>query len=234
MAGSPVAAVAAEVAGAEVPGSRQPGGPVTDGPDDLVTVKVYPFRAEADIAVARLAADGIRAVVHQDDEAGLNPGFFKIYGVRVEVAAGDVEDAFESLGIERISVPREVATAMFQHARWAFPNESCGLIGVDDDGGPVFAFCLTNADESEHRFTIEPREHFGAMRLAEAMGFRIGGVFHSHVRAEAVPSRTDIENAADPDWLHFIIGSMADARPLLRGYRIVGGEVTEVSVSVHP
>lgn len=197
-----------------------------------VTVQVYPIRAEADIAVARLAADGIHAVVHQDDEGGLNPGFFKRYGVRVEVAAEDAEDAFESLGIGRVFVPGDVATAMFRHAGWAHPHEACGLIAVDGAGKPAFAFCLTNVDESEQRFTIEPVEHYGAMRLAEAMGLRIGGVFHSHVRSEAVPSPTDVENAGDPDWLHFIIGPVVDARPLLRGFRIVGGAVTEVSVSV--
>lgn len=199
-----------------------------------MTVQVYPIRVEADIAVARLAADGIGAVVYQDDEGGLNPGFFKRYGVRVEVALQDAEDAFESLGIERVFVPRDVATAMFRHAGWAYPHESCGLIAVDDLGQPAFAFSLTNVDESEHRFTIEPTEHYGAIQLAEAMDLHIGGVFHSHVRSEAVPSPTDIENAGDPDWLHFIIGPVVDARPLLRGYRIVGGEVTEASVSVHP
>ncbi len=195
-------------------------------------MQVYPIRAEADIALARLAADGIHAVVHQDNEGGLNPGFFKRYGVRVEVAAGDAEDAFESLGIERVFVPDDVATAMFRHAGWAYPHEACGLIAVGGTGQPAFAFCLTNVDESEQRFTIEPTEHYGAMQVAEAMGLRIGGVFHSHVRSEAVPSPTDIENAGDPDWLHFIIGPVVDARPMLRAFRIADDEATEVSVSV--
>ncbi|MDA2978962.1 MAG: M67 family metallopeptidase [Actinomycetota bacterium] len=196
------------------------------------TVQVYPFRAEADIAVARLAADGIRSIVHQDDEGGLNPGFFARYGVRVEVDRSDLEDAFESLGIERVRVPGEIARAMFFHSGWAYPEEACGLVAFDAHGGPAFAFCLTNLDKSEHRFTIGPEEHHGAMRFAESLGLSIGAVFHSHVKSEAVPSASDLSGGADPDWIHFIVGPVSGRRPLLRGFRIEHGFAIELSVSV--
>jgi proteasome lid subunit RPN8/RPN11 len=196
------------------------------------TVRVYPVRSDADIAVARLAADGIVASVHQDDEGGLNPGFFKRYGVRVEVHTEDLEDAFESLGVERVPVPAEIAEAMFRHAGWALPNEACGLIAVNEEGRPVFAMCLTNIDLSPRRFTIDPVEHFGAIRFAESIGLRIGAVFHSHVKTEAVPSPTDVASGVDEDWLHFIVGPVVGQRPLLRAFRIAGGQVEEASVVV--
>lgn len=196
------------------------------------TVQVYPVRSDADIAVARLAADGIEASVHQDDEGGLNPGFFKRYGVRVEVSSDDLEDAFESLGIERVHVPGPVAEAMFRHAGWALPNEACGLIGMDASGRPAMAFCLTNADLSPRRFTIDPAEHFGAIRFCESIGLTVGGVFHSHVKSEAVPSATDMSSGLHEDWLHFIIGPVVGQRPLLRAFRIIGDSVAEVSVSI--
>jgi proteasome lid subunit RPN8/RPN11 len=196
------------------------------------TVQVYPYRSDADIAVARLAADGIPAVVHQDDEGGLNPGFFKRYGVRVEVDEADFDDACESLGIEQVSVPGPVAEAMFRHSGWGIPNEACGLVAIDEEGMPAFVFCLTNTDASEHRFTISPYEHHGALRLASALGFRIGGVFHSHLRSEAYPSVTDIEGGSDPEWIHFILGPVLEPRPLLRAFRITAGSVAELSVSV--
>ncbi|MCL1594924.1 MAG: hypothetical protein M3132_11300, partial [Actinomycetia bacterium] len=69
-----------------------------------VTIQVFPYRSDAEIASARLAADGIRSAVRADDEGGLNPGFFSHYGVRLEVDEGDLEDAYESLGIGRITV----------------------------------------------------------------------------------------------------------------------------------
>ena len=202
-----------------------------DPPIRLATVAVYPFRADAEIALARLAADAITGVIRQDDEGGLNPGFFKRYGVRVEVAADDVDDARDSLGIEHIDVPRPIFDAMFAHSGWCRPNEACGLIAFDGDR-PAFAFCLTNTDESQHRFTIDPVEHFGSIRLSEALGLEIGAMFHSHLQSEAYPSDTDIAGGGDPDWIHFIVGPVYGSRPLLRGFRIVDGEVQELSVGV--
>jgi len=199
-----------------------------------VTVAVYPFRSDADIAVARLAADGIRSAIRADDEGGLSPGFFTRFGVRVEVASGDLEDAYESLGVARVTMVREIADAMFAHAVWAYPNEACGLLAMDDDGKVQMVFCLTNVDASEHRFTIDPVEHYGCIRYAEANGWHIGGVFHSHTRSEPYPSDADIAGGADPDWLQMIVGPVVGPSPVVRAFRFDDGSVSEVSVTVEP
>jgi proteasome lid subunit RPN8/RPN11 len=197
-----------------------------------VTVRVYDVRSDGEIAVARLAADGITARLAVDDEGGLNPGFFAHYGVRVVVGAADLDDAYQSLGIERILVPFQVADAMFKHAGWAFPEECCGLVAFDNAGEPVLTLCLSNADRAGGRFTIAPDEQFGAIRLSEQLGYSIGAVFHSHTRSEAIPSEFDVQGGADPEWLHFIVGPVAGRRPLLRAYRMVNGDVVEVKVTV--
>ncbi len=202
------------------------------GSDSRSTVQVYMVRSDADIAVARLAADGIAASVHQDDEGGLNPGFFRRYGVRVEVDDADLDDAFESLGIERVHVPGPIAEAMFRHAGWSLPNEGCGLVGLDSSGRPALAVCMTNEAVSPRRFTIGADAHHGALRLCEALGLELGGVFHSHVKTDAYPSPTDIAEALGPDWLQFIIGPVVGGTPYLRGFRIDGDQVDEVSVVV--
>lgn len=196
------------------------------------TVEVYELRAEGEIAVQRLAADGIDARISDDSEGGLNPGFFARYGVRVIVRADDLDDAFVSLGIERVFVPAQVADAMFKHAGWAYPNETCGLIGVDDAGRPVLAMCLLNADAAPDRFTISPEEHFGANRFAERRGLTVGGVFHSHPSSDAYPSQSDINGGADSEWLHFIVGPVSGPKPVLRCFRIRDRFVTEVRVTV--
>lgn len=203
----------------------------TENPVGLSTVAVYPFRADAEVAVARLAADGIDAAIRQDDEGGLNPGFYRRYGVRVEVTDADVSDARDSLGIEHVEVPRPVFEAMFAHSGWSRPSEACGLIAFDDER-PAFVFCLTNTDDSAHRFTIDPVEHFGSIRLADALGLEIGGMFHSHLRSEAYPSDADIAGGADPSWIHFIVGPVNGSKPVLRAFRIVDRVVEEVSVGV--
>lgn len=196
------------------------------------TVAVYDVRSDGDIAVARLAADGIVARLSADDEGGLNPGFFAHYGVRVIVRQNDLEDAYQSLGIECVTVPAQIADAMFKHAGWAYPDEACGLVAFDGTGNLMIAFCLTNADHAGSRFTIAPEEHFGANRMSERFGYIIGAVFHSHPRSEAYPSEADIAGGADPAWLHFIVGPVSGQLPLLRAYRIEDGDVTEVKVTV--
>lgn len=196
------------------------------------TIAVYDVRSDGDIALARLAADGIVGRLAVDDEGGLNPGFFAQYGVRLVVREEDLDDAYMSLGIERVLVPFQVADAMFKHAGSAYPEEACGFVAFDDAGDPVLTICLTNADHAGDRFTIAPEEQFGAIRLSERLGYNIGAVFHSHTRSEAVPSEHDMAGGADPSWIHFIVGPVEGRRPLLRAYRIVDGNVTEVKVTI--
>ena len=200
---------------------------------DIVTINVYPYRADAELAVARLAADGIKAAVRDDNEGGLNPGFFKHYGVRIEVDAQDLDDAFESLGIDRVPVPREIIDAMFAHAHWSYPNEACGLVAVDQDG-PVMVFCLANVADGGDRFTIDPAEHFGCIRFADERGWSIGGVFHSHVSSDPYPSSIDVQEGGDPGWIHYIVGPLTGARPTVRAFTIDGDHVAEVSLTVQP
>lgn len=196
------------------------------------TVAVYDVRSDGEIARARLAADGIDSRLSVDNEGGLSPGFYALYGIRLIVQPEDLQDAYESLGIEHVVVPAQVADAMFKHAGWAYPEEACGLVAFDSTGDPVLTLCLSNADHAGDRFTITPNEQFGAIRLSERLGYRIGGVFHSHTLSEALPSDFDVEGGADPEWLHFIVGPVAGGRALLRGYRIVEGDVTEVKVTI--
>ena len=199
-----------------------------------VTVQVYPYRSDAEIAVARLAADGIRSAIRADNEGGLSPGFFTRFGVRVEVDHNDLEDAYESLGVERVTLPRAIAEAMFAHAVWAYPKEACGLIAMNADGEAKMVFCLTNTDASEHRFTIDPAEHYGCVSHAERSGWHIGGIFHSHTRSEAYPSESDIGGGGDPDWLHVIVGPVVGPNPVVRAFRFDEGAVSEASVTVEP
>ncbi len=65
--------------------------------DDLATVAVYETRGDAEITRALLQDAGIDALVQADDEGGLNPGFYRDYGVRVVVRPGDAVAARELL-----------------------------------------------------------------------------------------------------------------------------------------
>jgi proteasome lid subunit RPN8/RPN11 len=203
----------------------------------LVTVATFSLRHEAEIARARLVAAGIAALVQADDEGGLNPGFYAEYGVRVVVRSEEAADAEAVLtagatgeGSGHVVLHHEHVAAMVAQARFVAPEEGCGLVAFDPGGMPRFVYCLTNIDRSPHRFTVDPAEHYGAIRHAEGFGWEIAGAFHSHPNSEAVPSRTDIAAAGGPTWVHFIVGLQSADRPEVRAFSVRDGYVEELSV----
>ncbi len=198
--------------------------PVARKSDDLVTVWVYSTRSDADIARARLAAEGIDALVMADDEGGLNPGFFDRYGVRVVVRADRADTARAALGVASLAVPAEAVQAMIQHTRFSAPEEACGLFAVGDDGSVTMVYCLTNIDHSAASYTIDPEEHFQAWSHARRHGWEIGGVFHSHPASPPAPSPSDLVGL-DPDWVSIILGVGAEE---LLAFRVLDGIPTEV------
>jgi len=87
-----------------------------------------------------------------------------------------------------------------------------------------------NAARSARLYTVEPKDLLAADRAAEAAGWSLIGVWHSHTHTMAYPSPTDIDQAPDPEW-HYVLVSLKGAEPVLRSYRIVGGEVREEPVA---
>ena len=164
------------------------------------------MRSDAEIGRASLAAVGIDAFVRADDEGGLNPGFFSDFRVALVVRSADVVAARQQLGLpERWAMPRQIADAMIAHSRWAYPHEACGLL-AGSDSTIRFVVCLSNRAASPDRYLIDPREHFGAMRFAEAVGHDIVGAWHSHPHGPASLSLTDIEQSPGGDWITVVVG----------------------------
>lgn len=128
-------------------------------------------------------------------------------------------------------IPDQIRRAIVAHARFAFPDEACGLVAADAAGSLRMAYCLSNTERSPHRFTVDPVEHFGALQHADARGWHITGEFHSHPRSEATPSRTDVAGALDPSWIHLIAGPVDEPETEVRAYRIVDGEVSEIGLT---
>lgn len=199
-----------------------------------VVVGQFLYRDEAEIARAHLAAEGISAVVRADDEGGLNPGFFSEYRVVVVVNAADAVAAREVLGIEQpLVVPPEIRRAMLAHSAWAYPNEACGLL-AGDDMQIAMVFCLTNRLHSPSRYTIDPREYFGAMRYAERRGLAIVGAWHSHPEGDAALSGTDVASSPGGSWITMVVGNRAPPGAVLRAFRTEDGEAIERPLEANP
>jgi proteasome lid subunit RPN8/RPN11 len=126
-----------------------------------------------------------------------------------------------------MEVPAEIRRAMVAHALFCYPEEACGLLAADEEGRLRMAYCLSNADRSPATYTLEPQEHFRALRNAEARGWHLAGVFHSHTQSPAYPSPTDVARALEPDWLYVLV-SLEDAdAPAVRGFWVREGRIEE-------
>ena len=124
--------------------------------------------------------------------------------------------------------------AMVGHAYDGLPDEACGLLVGRPAAAHVVRFEPTDNDaKSSKVYTIPPLAHLRIERAAEADGFEVIGVMHSHTHTDAYPSPTDVAQAPDPNW-HYVIVSLRDEAPTLRSYRIVDGEVAEEQVAVDP
>lgn len=194
----------------------------------LATVAVYPVRSDAEIVRARLGSEGVDALVIADDEGGLNPGFYSRYGVRVVVADADLATAREILDLDAVIVPMGALKEMVAHAGACAPNEACGLL-ASKDGVVTKVYPLTNTEHAPDRFTLDPAEHFAAVRDAEGQGWAISGLFHSHPSSAPIPSAGDLAGGGDPDWANLIVGVEA-GRFVVRAYRYADGAATAVEI----
>lgn len=125
-------------------------------------------------------------------------------------------------------VPGQMSAAMTAHAASCLPAEACGLIAVDASGRLRMFYALTNDELSPTSFTIAAADHYGAVRNAEARGWSIGGVMHSHPSGPAVPSARDLSQPHDPEWFHIIVGLRP--APHVRAWSIAGRESKELVV----
>ena len=126
-----------------------------------------------------------------------------------------------------LHLSEELQSQILDHCRSASPNEGCGLFAVD---GTTVAriYPTANADESPHGYTVPPAEHFAALQDAEANGWALGGVFHSHPNGEARPSMVDVMSALDPEWTYLVVGLRGS--PQIRAWEIKDGAITEVEL----
>jgi [CysO sulfur-carrier protein]-S-L-cysteine hydrolase len=138
-------------------------------------------------------------------------------------------------GAESATISAELVQAIIDAARESLPNEACGLLVAaayaGDGGSPTRYVAMRNAAESPYRYMIDAEEQLRVWLELEDAGEVPWAIVHSHVASVAVPSATDVGLAFFPDSL-YVICSLADEMPVLRGWSIRDGAVTEVPLAV--
>lgn len=111
-----------------------------------------------------------------------------------------------------------------EHARAELPNEACGLIAGRVDGEVKIVekvYFLTNVDQSNEHFSLDPKEQLAAVKDMRANGLAPLGNWHSHPESPSRPSEEDKRLAYDSTASYMIL-SLMEKTPVLNSFKIEG------------
>ena len=124
-----------------------------------------------------------------------------------------------------------VIHAIVTHAMEDDPNECCGIL-AGEAGRVVHHYRMTNVEQSPYRYSMDGKEMLTVLRELDDNGWYLLAIYHSHTHSPAYPSATDVRLATWPDAHYLLVSLMDKAKPDLRGFFIVNGQVTEEPVVV--
>ena len=129
----------------------------------------------------------------------------------------------------------EMADRLLAHSREQLPNEACALLGGDVASGHATALHLArNIASSPFRYEVHPEDLVRIILRIEAEGDGLVAIFHSHVTAPAVPSRSDVRSAHYP--VVHLLASLAvpeaDPTSAMRAWRLESAAAREVGLSI--
>lgn len=128
-------------------------------------------------------------------------------------------------------IPTAVHDEIVAHSREDLPNECCGIVG-GKDGVATTVYRAENKFASPLRYEVAPQDLIRIMGELDEAGEELAAIYHSHTKSEAYPSQTDINLARNwPDPV-YLICSLADDDPVLRGFDLAGGTVDEVDLEI--
>lgn len=119
---------------------------------------------------------------------------------------------------------------MVAYAKKELPNEACGLIaGTIKEGKKVVekVYYLTNIDQSNEHFSLDPKEQLAAIKDMRANGFAPLGNWHSHPESPSRPSEEDKRLAYDSSASYMILSLLEPENPVLNSFHIEGTDATK-------
>ncbi|HEX4806537.1 MAG TPA: M67 family metallopeptidase [Conexibacter sp.] len=129
-------------------------------------------------------------------------------------------------------IARELYDRIVAHARAEAPNECCGVVATNGDGGAQRVFPAANKFASPLRFEIDEHDLIRIWRAIDEDDLELGAIYHSHTRTAPEPSQTDINGAAQWPGALWIIVGLAGEEPDVRTWAIEDGRVTQVELQV--
>lgn len=132
-----------------------------------------------------------------------------------------------------LKIPRHIFDDMIAHAKEGFPLEVCGILG--GNGNTVSAiYRMTNTDQSNEHFMMDPREQFTVVKELRAKRLEMSAIYHSHPETPARPSEEDIRLALTPGVSHVIVSLATAEEPVAQSFRIGDGIVEVQQMAILP
>lgn len=124
-----------------------------------------------------------------------------------------------------LTLSREHWEWMHAYVQAQRPLEACGLLG-GREGGVTVIVPVKNAAVSPVRYQMDPLEQLKAFEQIESDGLEILAIFHSHPVGPAVPSPSDVAEAAYS--VIQLIWSPVEGEWLAHAFWIEDGHAAEV------
>jgi len=130
----------------------------------------------------------------------------------------------------KLKIPNNIFEQMLQQARLEAPIEACGMLAGKDGVVEKF-YKMTNSDQSSVHFMMAPEEQFKVVKDIRSDGLEMLAIYHCHPESPARPSAEDIRLAFTPDVVYVIV-SLQNTEPAIKGFLIEDNSVTEVPVNI--
>jgi len=130
----------------------------------------------------------------------------------------------------KLEIPGNIFEQMVEQAKAESPIEACGILAGKNKTVEKL-YKMTNTDQSSDHFMMTPEEQFKVVKNIRSDGLEMLAIYHSHPETPARPSAEDIRLALTPDVIYIIV-SLQNTEPAIKGFLIEDNSVTEVLVKI--
>lgn len=131
-----------------------------------------------------------------------------------------------------ISIKEKLFKEMVKHCQEEYPYEACGILaGKEGKVSKVYEM-VNGSDKPEICYFMEPAEQLRVFKEMRSAGMEIMGIYHSHVKTHAYPSKRDCEMAFYPEASHVIISLENPKGPDVRAFRIVKNKAKSEKITI--
>jgi proteasome lid subunit RPN8/RPN11 len=126
------------------------------------------------------------------------------------------------------SLSYEQFRQILKHTRAEAPNEACGLLAGRNQYVTHVLPATNVAENPLVGYLMDPEDQLRHFHMIEEQSLDLLGIYHSHPASGAYPSPTDLSMAYYPEAVYAIVSLVQSEHPVLRAFRIVDGQVSEV------